>query len=427
VFIDGEENFAAAQNGSYTFIYITDNHTIDVTFTQISFTITSASSAGGTIVPEGVTTVYYNEHSVIYVFNPLPGYHVKQVLVDGYNDTQAVILGEYRFMNVKANHDIYVIFARDSFTIVATATIGGAISPAGAVSVLTGDNKAFVFNAGEGYQLVRVLIDDTNNPDAVAAGTYIFMNVENDHTIAAEFEKKTLEIFLPEIDGAVAVPVAGYATTVDYGSKFEFTVDIMEGYTQSTPIVRANSIVINPAGDTYIINNIVVDQTITIDGLVLNQYQIMAQAFTGGNITPAGYFTVNHGDSKTFEITPLEDYFIKDVEVDGVSVGAVDSYTFYNIKNDATIKAYFYYYTQGIDEFENMIQVFSYQNVVTIMNEHLLPVKQVEIMDMYGRVVWQGDANKVETKITLDAATGIYAVRVVTEAGLMTTKVSITK
>ena len=427
VFIDGEENFAAAQNGSYTFIYITDNHTIDVTFTQISFTITSASSAGGTIVPEGVTTVYYNEHSVIYVFNPLPGYHVKQVLVDGYNDTQAVILGEYRFMNVKANHDIYVIFARDSFTIVATATIGGAISPAGAVSVLTGDNKAFVFNAGEGYQLVRVLIDDTNNPDAVAAGTYIFMNVENDHTIAAEFEKKTLEIFLPEIDGAVAVPVAGYATTVDYGSKFEFTVDIMEGYTQSTPIVRANSIVINPAGDTYIINNIVVDQTITIDGLVLNQYQIMAQAFTGGNITPAGYFTVNHGDSKTFEITPLEDYFIKDVEVDGVSVGAVDSYTFYNIKSDATIKAYFYYYTQGIDEFENMIQVFSYQNVVTIMNEHLLPVKQVEIMDMYGRVVWQGDANKVETKITLDAATGIYAVRVVTEAGLMTTKVSITK
>ena len=55
---------------------------------------------------------------------------------------------------------------------------------------------------------------------------------------------------------------------------------------------------------------------------------------------------------------------------------------------------------------------YSYSNVVTIVNEALVPVKQVEIMDMYGRVVWRGHANDVETKITLNVAIGLYVVRI---------------
>ena len=42
------------------------------------------------------------------------------------------------------------------------------------------------------------------------------------------------------------------------------------------------------------------------------------------------------------------------------------------------------------DENEATITVFSRPNVVTILNENLIPVKQVEIMDLYGRLVWIG-------------------------------------
>lgn len=43
----------------------------------------------------------------------------------------------------------------------------------------------------------------------------------------------------------------------------------------------------------------------------------------------------------TYTITADEDYEIKDVLVDGVSVGAVSSYTFKNVKKAHTIAASF--------------------------------------------------------------------------------------
>jgi hypothetical protein len=62
------------------------------------------------------------------------------------------------------------------------------------------------------------------------------------------------------------------------------------------------------------------------------------------------------------------------------------------------------------------------------VNEKLIPIQQVEIMDMFGRVVWTGQALTEKTEITLNVAQGIYAVRITTETNtITTTKVSITK
>ncbi|MCL2435102.1 MAG: T9SS type A sorting domain-containing protein, partial [Lentimicrobiaceae bacterium] len=102
-----------------------------------------------------------------------------------------------------------------------------------------------------------------------------------------------------------------------------------------------------------------------------------------------------------------------------------DAYTLKNIKADATVEAFFKRIV-GIDENELNILVFSYANVVTIKNENLVPVKQVEIMDMFGRVVWKGQANTETTEITLNVAAGIYAVRIIMEENQqIITKVSI--
>jgi len=75
---------------------------------------------------------------------------------------------------------------------------------------------------------------------------------------------------------------------------------------------------------------------------------------------------------------------------------------------------------------EPIINVFSYNNVVTIINKDLVPIKQVEITDMFGRIVWRGEAPNVKTEIALHVATGVYAVRIITgDAQHITTKVSI--
>ena len=130
---------------------------------------------------------------------------------------------------------------------------------------------------------------------------------------------------------------------------------------------------------------------------------------------------IEHGDHISFEITPNAKYKISDVLLNGTSVGAVATYVLNNVSADGKIEAYFEYNVSIDENSEATITVFSHQNTVTIMNKDLVPVKQVEIMDMYGRLVWSGPATGVQTDITLEVAKGVYAVRVITEANTSTT------
>lgn len=69
---------------------------------------------------------------------------------------------------------------------------------------------------------------------------------------------------------------------------------------------------------------------------------ITATADEHGKIAPAaGTITVPKGKSETFTITPDSGYHIKDVLVDGKSVGAVSTYTFENVVDNHTIHATF--------------------------------------------------------------------------------------
>ena len=68
---------------------------------------------------------------------------------------------------------------------------------------------------------------------------------------------------------------------------------------------------------------------------------ITATADEHGTIEPAGTITVPKGESKTFTITPVSGYRIKDVLVDDVSVGAVSTYKFENVVDNHTIHATF--------------------------------------------------------------------------------------
>ena len=68
---------------------------------------------------------------------------------------------------------------------------------------------------------------------------------------------------------------------------------------------------------------------------------ITATADEHGKIAPTGDVVVPKGESKTFTITPDSGYHIKDVLVDGKSVGAVGTYTFENVVDNHTIHATF--------------------------------------------------------------------------------------
>ena len=77
-------------------------------------------------------------------------------------------------------------------------------------------------------------------------------------------------------------------------------------------------------------------------------HTISASISGNGSISPTGTVTVANGADQTFTITPNSDSDTVDVLVDGVSKGAVSSYTFSQVAQNHTISASFAYKTHTI-------------------------------------------------------------------------------
>ena len=70
-------------------------------------------------------------------------------------------------------------------------------------------------------------------------------------------------------------------------------------------------------------------------------HTITASAGANGSISPSGSLAVSHGSNRTFTISADATYHIHNVLVDGVSVGAVSTYTFTDVTQNHTIAAAF--------------------------------------------------------------------------------------
>ena len=125
--------------------------------------------------------------------------------------------------------------------------------------------------------------------------------------------------------------------TVKSGDSATFIITPDSGYAISDVKVDGKSV---GAVSTYTFENVTSDHTIEAT-FAMNTYTITASAGSGGSISPSGTITVNYGESKTFTITPDKGYKISDVKVDGKSVGAVSTYTFFNITDNHTIEVTF--------------------------------------------------------------------------------------
>jgi len=95
---------------------------------------------------------------------------------------------------------------------------------------------------------------------------------------------------------------------------------------------------------------VITDTTVQLSGVAIDDVKvynkpagsiIVASAGTGGTISPSGNVNVANGANQMFTITPDACYSIADVLVDGVPVGAVPSYTFFNVTTGHTISASF--------------------------------------------------------------------------------------
>jgi len=145
---------------------------------------------------------------------------------------------------------------------------------------------------------------------------------------------------------------AGYDVTVISGDGNTTTfpsTQLVKNGSISGDILVANTLDGNPLpSDQYPLKLVGADvpgnQTIgNISSIVLSNFPPFIQASdgSGGSISPYGNVQPSPGGNVTFTITPNMGYHISGVTVDGLSVGAVGNYTFYNVAGYHTIAASF--------------------------------------------------------------------------------------
>jgi len=221
-----------------------------------------------------------------------------------------------------------------SYTITPTAGVGGTIVPGTPQAVEAGtDSTTFTVTPDVGYHITDVMVDGVSMGPIAA---YKFLNVVNDHTIWAFFAKDTFTITPTAGAGGALSP--GTVQTVDYGTdSATFTVTPDPNYHIVDVLVDGASV---GAVTSYKFTNVKANHTIAAS-FAIDTFTIVPTAGANGSITPDTTQTVAYGGSSAFAIAPAPGYFIKDVLVDGVSVGAVNNYTFNNVTANHTLSASF--------------------------------------------------------------------------------------
>ena len=348
--VEGDSNHKDSQPESVTATIAPKTVTATVTVSGGSLTYTGDPLKPGVIVKDGDTVISPDEYDVSYKDNVNAG-------------TATVIIKNK---------------AGGNYTVSGNATfeIGKAASE---VRTAPGANAGLVYNGGEqtlitaGTALggkLKYRLGETGEftealPKATDAGTYtVYCMVEGDvnHrdsevqslTVTIDKAKVTVKALDKRIYTDDKAPdLSKPVLDKDYTVSAMFGEDALTGDiklacvdangTEITPdTTKVGKVIIRASGLTAPNGNytvVFVDGTLTIDERPV--YTIKATAGIHGSITPSGDVDVLHGGSQTFTIAANRGYAISNVKIDGVSIGAVKSYTFENVTGNHTIEVTF--------------------------------------------------------------------------------------
>ena len=144
------------------------------------------------------------------------------MVVDGVNQG---VVSAYVFTNITSNHAIGAYFSINTYTVTASASAGGAISPSGAQTVAHGDSIAFAVVPDPGHHVDSVVVDGVSQG---AITGYTFTNVTSNHSITAYFSVDTYTITATA--GANGSVFPSGSVVVNHGSSQSFTVTPDAGY-----------------------------------------------------------------------------------------------------------------------------------------------------------------------------------------------------
>ena len=238
------------------------------------------------------------------------------------------------------------------YVIIATSDAGGSITNYGENYVKHGDTIGFEISVQPGYVIVDVIVDGESQGSVVRQ--YGFYYVIANHTIHVVIQK--VECIMPTGLGANNITHAAARLQWDYS---ETTLSYQIRYKK-----------VGDSDDNYITISSGENNANVSELQRDTRYTWSVRAFCGQD-NATGWSQENMFTTKKEDTgTGIEDHSL------------------------------------------DVLKVYSYGTYVYIVNDDNLFIKQVQIMDMYGRTIYQGTVNDNPEIIKLNVATGIYNIRI---------------
>ena len=300
------------------------------------FNVTVNAGANGSIIlvnPASAPFAYGSTPT--YAIVPNEGYAIVDVTVD---NVSVGAVTSYTFTALTANHTIAATFTENLLTITADAGNGGTISDAGVNTVSYNGTKTFTITPNAGYHVEDVYVDGASVGPVTS---YTFNNVVANHAIYAAFAANEYTITVTQPANGVITPGT---TTVLNGATPAFMITPTLGYSVSAITVNGVNVISNATNVndvyTYVFPPVSANQTITAT-MTAKTFTITATAGANGSITPNGSVTVYYGNTQEYNINPANGYVVDNVVVDGINMGAMNSYIFTNVVANHSINVTF--------------------------------------------------------------------------------------
>lgn len=348
--VAGDNNHTDTQPASVTVTVAPKAVTATVTVSGDSLTYTGDPLKPGVIVKDGDTVISPEEYDVSYRDNVNAG--TATVTVRNKAGGNYTVSGSTTFEIGKAASDVRtvpgvntgLVYNGGEQTLVTTGTALG-----GKLKYRLGESGEFTealpkaANAGT-YTVSYMVEGDGNHRDSEIYS--LTVTIDKARVTVTALDKR---IYTDDKAPDLSKPALGkdYTVTGLFGED-ALTGDIKLAYvdaggTEITPdtakvgqtILRAGGL--TAPNDNYTV--VFADGKLTVDERPV--YTVKATAGSHGSITPSGNVDVLHGGSQTFTIAANSGYAISNVKIDGVSIGAVKSYTFENVTENHTIEVTF--------------------------------------------------------------------------------------
>jgi subtilase family protein/SprB-like repeat protein len=317
---------------SYTFPDVRSDHTIRVTATKLGpYAIVASAGPAGSISPGGTTLVACGTNQTYTITPPSGCGAIQDVKVDGVSQGP---IASYTFTNVRTSHTIEATISSTSNYTITTSVInpGGTVSPSGAVSVACGSNQTFTFTPATSCNRTEVIIIDGAATEPRT--NYTFVNVRSDHTLEVAFNYAYTSLISASASPGGTISPSGNLS-VPCGVDQTYTMTPTPGCGQIER-VKIDAVWQGPLA-SYTFKKVRSDHTIQAV-FSSTPLSITATAGEGATISPSGASSVGCGGRLTYAIAPSDAcHVITDVQVDGVSVGVVNSYTFSDVHSSHTI------------------------------------------------------------------------------------------